>query len=68
MNHPSDILTIRRMVRSFVFDWLGVLLLCAALVHGKRNALLGKSIKVSNRIVTLINQVTTETTHCAYAA
>ena len=64
MNHPSDILTIRRMVRSFVFDWLGFLLLCAALVHGKRNALLGKSINVSN----LINQVTTETTHCAYAA
>ena len=64
MNHPSDILTIRRMVRSFVFDWLGFLLFCTALVHGKRNALLGKSIKVSN----LINQVTTETTHCAYAA
>jgi hypothetical protein len=60
MNHPRAILTIRR----FVFDWLGFLLLCAALVHGKRNALLGKSIKVSN----LINQVTTETTHCAYAA
>jgi hypothetical protein len=60
MNHPRAILTIRR----FVFDWLGFPLLCAALVHGKRNALLGKSIKVSN----LINQVTTETTHCAYAA
>jgi hypothetical protein len=38
MNHPSDVLTIRR----FVFDRLGYLLLCAAL--------------------------TTETTHCAYAA
>ena len=60
MNHPSDVLTIRR----FVSDCLGFLLLCAALVHGKRNALLGKSIKVSN----LFNQVTTETTHCAYAA
>jgi hypothetical protein len=60
MNHPSDVLTIQR----FVFDWLGFLLLCAALVHGIRNALLGKFIKVSN----LFNQVTTETTHCAYAA
>ena len=39
MNHPSDVLTIRR----FVSDCLGFLLLCAALVHGKRNAFLGKS-------------------------
>jgi hypothetical protein len=35
MNHPSDVLTFQR----FVSDWLGFLLLCAALVHGKRNAL-----------------------------
>ncbi len=60
MNHLSDVLTIRH----FVFDWLRFLLLCAAIVHGKRNALLSKSIKVSN----LFNQVTTETTHRAYAA
>jgi hypothetical protein len=60
MNHPSDVLTIRR----FVFDWLEFLLLCTVLVHRKRNALLGKSIKVNN----LFNQVTTQTTHCAYAA
>jgi hypothetical protein len=42
MNHPSDVLTFWR----FVSDWLGFLLLCAALVHGKRNALLGKSTQI----------------------
>ena len=60
MNHPSDVLTIQR----FVFDWLGFYSFVLRLCTEERNALLGKSIMVSN----LFNQVTTETTHCAYAA
>jgi hypothetical protein len=37
--------------------------LCCACARRNENALLGKCIMVSN----LFNQVTTETTHCAYA-
>jgi hypothetical protein len=55
--HPS-------VIRSFVFDWLGFDSVVLRLCTEERNAPLGKSIMVSN----LFNQVTTETTHCAYAA
>ena len=60
MNHPSDVLTCRR----FVSDWLGLFTpLCCACArktictfgqvnHGKQS----------------LQPVTTETTHCAYAA
>jgi hypothetical protein len=75
MTHQSDVLTIRR----FVFEWLGFYssknfappnYATVSYDHLQEDVylalkkLLGKSIMAS----TLLNQVTTKTTHCAYAA
>ncbi len=63
MNHPSDVLTFRRFVPTGLDFYSFVLRLCTENeMHFWASP--PKSIMFSN----LFNQVTTETTHCAYAA